>query len=125
MDDGEEVSLNNKELDEAMHNVFDLPSTEQTIRYLHASAGFPTKSTWLKAIKKGNFIGWPLVTAENVSKHFPQSEETVKGHMNHQRQGVRSTKPKTRAQQAEANSEPAEPDSSRETGERKGMFIQR
>ena len=35
-----------------------------------------------------------MVTVENVNKHFPGSEETVKGHRNHQRQGVRSTKQK-------------------------------
>ena len=29
---------------------------------------------------------------ENINKYFPESEETVKGHMNHQRQGVQSTK---------------------------------
>ena len=50
IDDGKDVSLNNKELAQAVHNVFDLPSVEQTIRYLHASIGFPTKRTWLKAI---------------------------------------------------------------------------
>ena len=27
-------------------NVYELPSIEQTIRYLHAAAGFPTKATW-------------------------------------------------------------------------------
>ena len=64
IDDGEGVSLNNDELAEAVHNVFDLPSIEQTIRYLHASINFPTKRTWIKAIKKRHFIGWPLVTAE-------------------------------------------------------------
>ena len=61
-----------------------------------------------KSNKKGNFVGWPLVTAENVSKHFPQSEETEKGHRNHQRQGVRSTKPK--------KPPPSEPDASQEVG---------
>eukprot|EP00804_Cyclotella_cryptica_P012341 CCRYP_018201-RA/>CCRYP_018201-RA protein AED:0.66 eAED:0.37 QI:0/0/0/0.25/0/0/4/0/691 len=34
-------------------NVYELPSIEQSIRYLHAAAGFPTKSTWLAAIRKG------------------------------------------------------------------------
>ena len=33
-----------------------------------------------------------MVTLENVNKFFPESVETIKGHMNHQRQGVRSTK---------------------------------
>ena len=81
-------------LEESLNNVFYLPSTEQTIRYLHACAGFPTRRTWTKAIKKGNFISWPLLTVENVNQHFSESEETVKGHMSHQRQGVCSTKPK-------------------------------
>ena len=112
IDDEEEVFLNDKELSEAAHNVFDLPSIEHTIRYLHASIGFPTKSTWLKAIKKGNFIGWPMATAENVAKYFPQSEETAKGHMNHQRQGVRSTKPK------QPTPEPQEPDATQDVGKK-------
>ena len=106
------MSLDDKELSEAVHNVFDLTSLAQTIRYMHASIGFPTKRTWIKAIKKGNFIGWPLVTAENVSKYSPQSEETVKGHTDHQRQGVRSTKPKN------STLEPQELDASQEVGKK-------
>ena len=58
-----------------------------------AYTGFPTRRTWIKAIKKGNFIDWPMLTVENVNTHFPESEETVNGHMDHQQQGVRSTKP--------------------------------
>ncbi len=73
-------------------NVYELPSIEQAIRYLHAAAGFPTKTTWLAAIRLGNYNTWPLVTVSNVHKHFPQSEETQQGHMRSQRQGVRSTK---------------------------------
>ena len=57
IDDKEAVSLSNDELAHAITNVFDLPSVEQTIRYLHACIGFTTKITWLKAIKKGNFVG--------------------------------------------------------------------
>eukprot|EP00804_Cyclotella_cryptica_P021373 CCRYP_016768-RA/>CCRYP_016768-RA protein AED:0.31 eAED:0.20 QI:0/0/0/0.66/1/0.66/3/0/521 len=73
-------------------NVYELPSIQQTIRYLHAAAGFPTKTTWMAAIRHGNYDTWPLVTVANVHKHFPQSEETQQGHMRSQRQGVRSTK---------------------------------
>ena len=80
--------------DQLRNNLFDMPSIEQGIRFVHACCGFPTKATWLKAIRKDNFVGWPLVTVENVNKYLPESEETQKGHMNHQRQGVRSTKPK-------------------------------
>jgi hypothetical protein len=35
---------------EYIHNVYKLPSLKLTICYLHAAAGFPPKSTWLKAV---------------------------------------------------------------------------
>jgi hypothetical protein len=35
---------------EAINNVYELPSIEPTIRYLHTVAGFPMEETWLKAI---------------------------------------------------------------------------
>ncbi len=36
---------------EYIHNVYELPSLEPTIRYLHAAAGFSPKSAWLKAVR--------------------------------------------------------------------------
>jgi len=77
---------------EYLHNVYELPSIEPNIRYLHGMAGFPTKTSWLKAICKGNYLSWPLINVKNVAKYFPESEETQKGHMRGQRQGVRSTR---------------------------------
>ncbi len=35
---------------EYIHNVYELPSLKPPICCLHAAAGFPPKSTWLKAI---------------------------------------------------------------------------
>ncbi len=75
---------------EYLHNVYELPIVEPTIWYLHGVAGF--KASWLKAIPKGNFLSWPLINVKNVAKYFPESEETQKGHMRGQRQGVQSTK---------------------------------
>jgi len=37
---------------------------------------------------------WPGLTTQLVNKHFPNSNETHKGHMKEQRQGVQSTKQK-------------------------------
>ncbi len=37
---------------------------------------------------------WPGLTATFIPKHFPNSDETQKGHMKGQRKGVRSTKVK-------------------------------
>ena len=76
---------------EACQNVYELPSTEKVITYLHAALGFPTKATMLKAIRKKWLVGWPGLTVESVNAHFPESDVTQKGHMRQQRQGIRST----------------------------------
>ena len=78
------------------NSVYDLPSIEQAIKWMHAVCGYPVKSTWLKAIKAGNFIGWPLLTTANVKKYYPETDETHKGHMNQARKNVRSTKVKSK-----------------------------
>jgi hypothetical protein len=75
---------------EYLHNVYELPSVKPTIWYLHGVTGFPTKASWLKAIGKGNYLSWPLINVKNVTKYFPESKETQKGHMRGQRQGVQS-----------------------------------
>jgi hypothetical protein len=90
-----------------IHNVFELSSIKPTIRYLHAAVGFPTKQSWLRAIRRGNYYFWPLINLKNVAWHFPESEETQKGHMRGQRQGVRFTKKKR--WDADVTSFPIEP----------------
>jgi hypothetical protein len=79
---------------EYIHNVYELPSIEPAIRCLHAAVGFPTKESWLQAIRQGNYNSWSLIKVKNVAQHFPELEETQKGHMHGQHQIVRSTKKK-------------------------------
>jgi len=76
------------------NSVFDLPSTEQAIKWMHTVCGYPVRSTWLKAIKAGNYVGWPMLTKQNVKKYYPETIETAKGHLNQTRKNVRSTKAK-------------------------------
>ena len=80
--------------EEEISNVYELPSTKQVIRYLHACAGFPAKVTWLRAIKAGTYASWLHLTEEAVRKHFPESDETVQGRMREIKRGVKSTKQK-------------------------------
>jgi hypothetical protein len=75
-----------------IHDEYELPSVKPTIQYLQGVAGFPTRASWLKAIRHGNYPSWPLINIKNVTKFFPELEETQKGHMRGQRQGVCSTK---------------------------------
>ena len=74
------------------NSVYDLPSVEALVRYMHAAAGFPVKSTWIKAIKHGNYNSCPGLTYNNVAKYCPQSVETIRGHMVQSSQGFRPTK---------------------------------
>ena len=88
-----------------------LPSTEQKIKkhalnviisknqtksdlihYLHACCFSPSKSTFLKAIKNGNFLGWPGLTVENVTRNLVIPPATAKGHLNQEKQHLQSTK---------------------------------
>jgi hypothetical protein len=62
---------------------------------MHAVCGYTVKSTWLKAIKAGNYVGWPMLNERNVQKYYPKTTETAKGHLNQTRKNVRSTKTKT------------------------------
>ena len=55
------VLLDEKQ-EESVNSVYKFASTKQVIRYLHACAGFPTKLSWIKAIKADNFATWPHLT---------------------------------------------------------------
>jgi hypothetical protein len=84
----------------AAHNVFELKMQPELIWYLHAAAGFPTKQTWIAAIKNKQVASWPGLTIKAVAKHHPESEETMKGHGQKGQSGLRTTKTK------ESTSEP-------------------
>jgi hypothetical protein len=60
----------------------------QAIKYLHAAAGFPTKDTWVKAIKSGNYVSWSGLTVDVVNIYFPEAIKTQKGHIKKQRQNI-------------------------------------
>ena len=83
----------NKYLQQA-NRIYDFPSIEEAIKWMHAVCGYPGKSTWINAIKTGNYIGWPMLNEWNVAKYYPETTETPKGHLNQSRKNVRSTKPK-------------------------------
>jgi hypothetical protein len=53
------------------------------------------KSTWITAIKNGNFLSWPGLTEHDVEKHLSKSTATTKGHLNQQQQSSRTTQIKT------------------------------
>ena len=53
------------------NNVYKLPSTKQIIHYHNAAAGFPTKATWIWAIKAVYYARWPMLMTAAVNKYSP------------------------------------------------------
>ena len=52
---------------------------------MHALYGYSVKSTWIKAIKVVNYIGWPMLNERNVARYYPDTNKTPKGHLNQSR----------------------------------------
>ncbi len=71
--------MSKKYRQEYLHNVYELPSIEPTIGYLHGAASFPTKTSWLKAIRKGNYLSWPLINVKKRYKVLPRIRGNSKG----------------------------------------------
>jgi hypothetical protein len=86
------------------NHAHDNNNQKDLINYIHAACFRPVKSTWIKAIKNGNFSSWPGLNEQNVEKYISKSTFTAKGHLNQQRQNSRTTKIK------DAETIDAEPD---------------
>ena len=59
--------------------------------FLHATAGFPAKSSFCKAIDSGFFATWPELTRDLIRKHLPLSVSSIMGRMQRTSKGVQST----------------------------------
>ncbi len=79
---------------EAINVIIDLPSTCQNFLWYHAAAGFPPKETFIRAVCNGNYAMWPQLTVQLIHKYMPDLDETAKGHLKGQCQGVRLMKQK-------------------------------
>jgi hypothetical protein len=74
------------------HRAYDLPSTKNLIEYLHCVVGSPKKSTFLKAVKAGNYKSFPGLSVENVARYCPtNATATVLGHLTQTPKGLRLT----------------------------------
>ena len=52
-----------------MARTYDLPNTPALVAYLHATAGYPVKATWLAAIKRGAYSTWPGLTYDLAARY--------------------------------------------------------
>jgi hypothetical protein len=72
------------------NNVYELRNTGALVHYLHKALFSPTKSAILQAAKDGHLITWPGLTEDAINKHLKLTPATAMGHMNQQRQNIRS-----------------------------------
>jgi hypothetical protein len=68
------------------------------VRYYRVAAGFPTKPSWLKAIKNKQYVSWSGLTWQAANKHYPKSEATLKGHGQKTKSRLRSMKTTTESE---------------------------
>ena len=61
-------------------------------RYLHATAFSPSISTFIKAIRRGNFVTWPGIDNLNLPRLLGTPMATAKGHLDSERKNLQSTK---------------------------------
>lgn len=54
---------------------------EQLILFLHEALGDPTRSTFIRAVKKGHLVTWPGHTVNRIKKYIKQDIITDKGQM--------------------------------------------
>ena len=78
----------------AAYSADDPPIFMAIIRYFHAAAGYPVRSTWLKYIGAGNYALWPGLTLTNATNYYPSSEATNMVHLVQKHRVEKSTKPK-------------------------------
>eukprot|EP00978_Attheya_sp_CCMP212_P003484 scaffold7201_cov51-Attheya_sp.AAC.1 len=99
------------------NNVYAPNTIAEQMQYLHAAAFSPVILTWIKPInKKGYFRSWPgHHMVENVQKHLPKSEATIKGHLDHIRENIRSTKDPINDIKDENNDIPSQEPSNEQT----------
>ena len=67
-------------------------TNSELIPYLQGCCFSPSKSTFLKAVKHGNFLTWPGLTPSNVEKYYENNIFVAKGHLNQERKNLQSTK---------------------------------
>ena len=72
------------------YNIHQVNSKENSIKYLHSAAFSPVQDTWVRAINRGYFNTWPLITVNDIN-NIPKSEVNIKGHLTKIRNQTQST----------------------------------
>ncbi len=72
--------------------VYKLKTQPELVCYYHATTGFPTKPTWLTAIKNKQYASWSGLSIKAITRHYSDTEETPKEHGRKSPSNLHSTK---------------------------------
>ena len=61
-------------------------NNQNLIEFLYGSAGYPSISTLIQAVKKGYYAKWPGLTVSRIKKYLNNHIINTKGHMHLQQQ---------------------------------------
>ena len=67
-------------------------TTNDLINFLHEACFSLSHSTWINAIKRNYFLGWPALTVKAVRKYLSPSPSTSKDHLDQAQKNHQSTK---------------------------------
>ena len=77
--------LHRVDLNDCHHKLTVIVRKQQTrqelVQYLHATCISPIKSTYVRVIKRNNFLTWPGLTEDLVKRHLPPNIPTAQGHL--------------------------------------------
>lgn len=60
-------------------------------KYHHACCGSHVPSTFIQAVRNGNFLGFPGLDVNLIDRHLPPNLATAKGHLDQERKNLRPT----------------------------------
>ena len=83
----------NKGTNYLANNAFSMATKLDLAMYYHRAAFSPVLTTFITAIKNGDFSTWTGLTAELISKHLPKSLATSKCHDKLAIKNIRSNRP--------------------------------
>ena len=85
-----------QQLQQRMNAIIRKDATKKYLANFHYRSCFsPALSTFLTAIKKGNFITWPGLEEKLILKYLSESPATAKGHLDQERKNLQSTNSST------------------------------
>jgi hypothetical protein len=64
-----------------LNHAHEISNQKELINYMHATCFSLVKTTWIMAIKNGNFASWPELTERTVEKYVSKSKATIEGHI--------------------------------------------